>query len=336
MLVLAAKNLKDRHDVWYCSPEGTINTYLSDAGVTHIPIAKVSIKTVKHLMKSLKPDIFLVLDNQASIVCALAGVPFVSYQHNNWPFIAGFNPYSLGMLFYCKKAIKVISVSDHLIKKFRFSKYIRDKHITIPNFVDLSNVKELAGEMPQEKTYDLCYFGRLDHQKRPWVFLSIVKKLVKTHPEMKVVMIGDGVLNNETRTLAKEMGLLETIEFTGFIKNPFEFVKKSKLLVMTSLYEGHCLVVIETLSLGLPVIASRVPGLIDDVDDSCGKLCDDEEAFCKAILELLGNDELYREKSQGALANVQKYDNIDKFVESIETVLYEANEIALRKRKRDN
>jgi glycosyltransferase involved in cell wall biosynthesis len=336
MLVLAAKNLKARHDVWYCSPEGIINTYLSDADVTHISIAKVSIKTVKNLMKTLKPDIFLVLDNKASTICALAGVPFVSYQQNNWPFIAGFNPFSLGMLFYCKKALKVIGVSDHLIKTFRFSKYIHDKYTTIPNFVDLSNVKKLAGEIPQTKTYDFCFFGRLDHQKRPWMFLKIVKKMVETRPGTKVVIIGDGILSDETKAQAKKMDLLEAIEFTGFIRNPFEYVKKTKLLVMTSLYEGHCLAVTETLSLGLPVISARVPGLVDEIDDSCGILSeDDEEAFCKAITELLDNDELYRKKSQGAIVKSQRYGDIDKFVESIETVLLEAGEIASHKRKRE-
>ena len=335
MLVLVSKNLKTRHDVWYCSPEGPINTYLTDAGVTHIPIKKVSVRAVKHLMKTLKPDIFLVLDNQASVVCALASVPYVSYQHNNWPFIAGFNPYSLGMLFYCRKAIKVISVSDHLIKTFRFSKFIRDKHITIPNVVDLSNVKKLAGEMPQIKTYDFCYFGRLDHQKRPWMFLSIVKKVAEARPGTKVVMIGDGILSNEIRALAEKMELLETIEFTGFVRNPFDYIKQSKFLVMTSLYEGHCLAVIEALSLGLPVIASRVPGLVDDIDDTCGILCDDEEAFCTAIYELLENNDLYREKSQGATERVQMLGDIDKFVENIETVCIEAHEILLRKKKRE-
>ena len=334
MMILVSKNLKARHDVWYCSPEGTVNSYLADAGVTHIPIEKVSIKTVKHLMKTLKPDIFLVLDNKASMVCALAGVPFVSYQHNNWPFITGINIYSLGMLFYCKRAIKIISVSDNLIKTYRFSRHIRDKHITIPNYVDLSNVKKLTGEIPQTKTYDLCYFGRLDHQKRPWMFLSIVKKVAEARPGIKVVMIGDGILSEETRARAKNMELLEIIEFTGFVRNPFDFVKKSKLLVMTSLYEGHCLVVTEAMSLGLPVIASRVAGLVDDIDDNCGILCDDEEDFCKAIFEILDNEALYSEKSQGAKAKMQKYSDVEEFVESIEKVCIEAHEIALRKRKR--
>jgi len=324
MTVLAAKHLSERHDVWYCSPTGSICDFLKLHGVNHVPIEKVSVKTLRHLKKTLQPDIFIVLDNKASMTAALSGVPFVSYQQNNWPFISGFNIYSLGMLFYSLRAKKVIGVSDHLIKSFRFSKYIRNKYVTIPNYVDLSNVKELAGEIPQEKTYDLCYLGRLDYQKRPWIFLKVVKNVLQTHPQTSVIMIGDGILKDEVDAQTKELELQDTIKFTGFIQNPFEYVKQSKLLIMTSEYEGHCLAVTEAMSLGLPVVASRVPGLEDDIDDSCGVLCDDENDYCKAITELLDNTELYTKKSAGAIEKANNYADINRFVSSIEKVCIEA------------
>jgi len=327
MTLLAAKHMAKRHDVWYCSPEGDINEYLKDSGVTHVPIEKVSIKTLKHLRKTLKPDIFLVLDNKASMTAALAGIPFVSYQQNNWPFINSFNFYSIGMLFYCQRAKKVIGVSDYLIRAFKFSKYIRDKYITIPNYVDLSNVKELAGEIPPAKTYDICYLGRLSDQKRPWMFIDVIKKVVDLRPETTVVMIGDGHLKDDVVTQIEKLGLQNVIKLTGFLTNPFEYVKQARLLVMTSAYEGHCLAVTETMSIGLPVIAARVPGLEDDIDDTCGTLCDTEDDFSTAILELLANDDLYAKKSQGAIEKSQEFGDIDRFVTSIEKVCIEAIEM---------
>jgi len=324
MTVLAAMHMSKNHDVWYCCPEGPVCDYLNDTGVTYVPIDNVSVKTVKRLMKKLKPDIFLVLDNKASMVCALAGVPFVSYQQNNWPFIGNLNMYTLGMLFYCKRAIKVIGVSDHFIKEFRFSKHIRDKYTTIPNVVDLTRVKELAGDLPQEKMYDLCFFGRIAAQKSPETFIRIVKKIMDTRPEANAVMVGHGELTEEVKALAAQLNVLDNITFTGFLKNPFEIVKRSRLLIMTSLYEGHCLAVIEAMSLGLPVIARRAPGLEDDVDDSCGALCDIEDDFCTAILELLTDEETYRRKSQGAIKRAQISGNVEKFVVDIEKVCIEA------------
>ena len=326
MVLLFAKHMTQRHDVWYCSPNGVINGYLEDAGVTHVPIDKVSVSTVKHLMKTLKPDLFVVLDNKASLTCALAGVPFLSYQQNNWPFISGFNPYSLGMLFYSRRAKMVVGVSDHLIKTFRFSKYIRDKYVTLPNVVDLSRVRTLAGEIPQEKTYDICFCGRLAPQKSPATFVRVVKKVLESRPETTSIMVGGGETETiaEVNALVEQLGLQEKIIFTGFLENPFEKIKQSKLLFMPSIYEGKCVVVIEAMSLGLPVIGRRAPGLEDDIDDTCGALCDTEEEFYTAITALLDDDELYQKKSQGALARAEASGDVEKFAADFEKICIEA------------
>jgi cysteine sulfinate desulfinase/cysteine desulfurase-like protein len=76
MTLLAATYMSRNHEVMYCCPEGPIKEYITDTGVTYVPVDKVSVKTVKHIMKTLKPDIFLVLDNKAGMVAALAGVLF--------------------------------------------------------------------------------------------------------------------------------------------------------------------------------------------------------------------------------------------------------------------
>ena len=322
--LLFAKHMSTRHDVWYCSPEGRINGFLEEAGVTHVPVGKVSVKSVKYLMKKLKPDIFLVLDNKASMICALAGVPFVSYQQNNWPFISSYNIFSLGMLYYCKRAKKVIGLTDFIIEEFKFSKYIRDKYITIGNVVDLSHVKKLAGDIPQDKKYDLSYFGRLTEQKNPELFLSVVKRLTQTHPETTAVMVGGGEKDDELKSLAAQLGISGQVTFTGFLTNPFEVIKQSKMLVMTSRYEGFCIAAFEAMALGIPVIASRVPTLDRNIDDSCGALCSNEDEFYKVIAGLFDDDEAYREKSQGALERAKVFGDVDNYISEMEKVCLEA------------
>jgi glycosyltransferase involved in cell wall biosynthesis len=324
MTVLAARYMAKKNEVLYCSPEGIIQEYLKDTGVTHVPIEKVSVKTIKYLMKTFKPDIFLVLDNKASMIAAVAGVPFVSYQQNNWPFVSYFSIYTLGMLFYCLRAKRIIGVTDEIINKFRFAKYIRDKYVTILNVVDLSYVKELAGETAPPKEYDICYFGRMTDQKRPELFLNVVKKVCETRPETTVVMIGDGELMQDVKALAERLELTDNITFTGFLKNPFEIVNKARLLVLTSLFEGFCIVAVEAMCLGLPVVASRVPVLDRNINDSCGVLCDTENDFYKAIIELLFNEELYDKKSQGAIERAKIFGDVEKYAADIEKVCVEA------------
>jgi len=108
------------------------------------------------------------------------------------------------------------------------------------------------------------------------------------------------------------------------MENPFEIIKKSRLLFMPSIYEGKCVVVIEAMSLGLPVIGRRAPGLEDDIDDDCGKLCDTEEEFRDAILELLDNNERYKIKSQGALKRAETSGDVEKFANDLEKICLDA------------
>jgi len=254
------------------------------------------------------------------MICAFAGVPYISYQQNNWPWIGKINPFSIGMLYYCKKAKKVIGVSDHIIEEFRFSNYIRDKYVTLPNVVDLSRVKDFAGEPPESKTYDLCYFGRMSPQKSPSTFVNVVKKVLETRPETTTVMIGSGELTDDVKNQVKELGLDDKIKFTGFLKNPFEAVQKSRLLVMTSFYEGHCLAVIEAMSLGLPVIARNAPGLRQEIDESCGVLCNTENEFYQAILSTLSDEELYNKMSNGAKAKAKMSGDVERYAINLERI----------------
>jgi len=228
------------------------------------------------------------------------------------------------MLFYCLRAKMTIGVTDAIIDEFRFSKYIRDKYVTIINVVDLSHLIELAGKVPAEKTYDLCYLGRLTHQKHPELFVNVLKRVVDSRPDATAVIIGSGELTDGVKELAAQLGVLEKITFTGFLTNPFEVVSQSKMLVMTSRYEGFCLAAFEAMCLGLPVIASRVPVLDENIDDSCGALCDDEEDFSAAILEILENDELYNEKSRGAEERARVFGDVERYVAEMEKVLLDA------------
>jgi glycosyltransferase involved in cell wall biosynthesis len=80
---------------------------------------------------------------------------------------------------------------------------------------------------------------------------------------------------------------------------------------------------VEAMAFGKPVVASKVGGLIENVDDDCGKICGtdkkpiDREAFVNNIVELLDNDEIYRMKSEGARRRAKELNNFDTFMEEV-------------------
>ena len=76
-------------------------------------------------------------------------------------------------------------------------------------------------------------------------------------------IIGTGPLTAELKGLAEELGVSDRVRFLGFKKNVYDYMAHCDALIMPSLHEGLPYTVLEAMSLGLPVIASRVGGLAE-------------------------------------------------------------------------
>jgi len=125
--------------------------------------------------------------------------------------------------------------------------------------------------------------------------------------------------------------LQNIIKCLGFLDNPYGILRASKILCMPSLWEGYGLAAIEALALGTPVVSSDVGGLIDIVDDSCGKRCKSIEEYIEEIKRLLTDDNYYNKKRDGAFMKAKKMDNTDSFHESIKRIYFA---VIKNKRKR--
>ena len=167
------------------------------------------------------------------------------------------------------------------------------------------------------KNYDIAFLGRLCEQKNPFLFLEIVYEVKKNKPDVKAVMIGDGEMKDEAVQKINELNLNDNIELSGFQKNPFPILKKSKLLCMPSLWEGFGLAAVEALSLGLPVISSDVGGLPEIVNETCGKICHEKNEYAEAILKILNDSELSERMKKGAYARADELYNVSEYSKNI-------------------
>ena len=84
---------------------------------------------------------------------------------------------------------------------------------------------------------------------------SFAKASQTTH--LGLVMIGDGAYKEKYLELIDKLGVEDRVYFTGFQNNPYKYMAKSDIFVLSSLSEGFPNVVAEAMSLGLPVIASN-------------------------------------------------------------------------------
>ncbi|MGS2727237.1 glycosyltransferase [Psychroserpens sp. BH13MA-6] len=115
---------------------------------------------------------------------------------------------------------------------------------------DLSKPESLG-----DKTYILSY-GRIDDSIKDFKFLmDAFDKSELWHNAVYLVILGDGKDQNMLATYAASKAASEFILFHPLTPNPFAYVYNSKFVTLTSNYEGFPMVLLEALSLGVPVVS---------------------------------------------------------------------------------
>ena len=307
------QNLNNCFEFVYVTKSGSIINVLKEKRLKYYIINDMSIKSIKKMINTLKPDIIHSHDYRASFICSLVNkhVPLIIHLHNNPLWLKKFHPLSFAFLFSAIKAKKTLIVSDSIEKEFIFSNCIKNKIINISNPINVNKiVKKVSGKYT--KKYDLCCVARISESKNPLRFLNIIKILVRVKPNLKAVWVGDGELKYNVLNKVKEYGLGKNVEFVGFQKNPYKYIAQSKIFVLTSSWEGFGLVAFEALALGVPCVVSKVGGLVNIVDKSCGYLCKNDDDFVNGILKLLENNKFLKicdncKKKAQNLENTKEY-----------------------------
>lgn len=181
--------------------------------------------------------------------------------------------------------------------------------VTIENFLDAADFKVDFNQ--KEKI--VIAVGRLHKVKGFDRLLKIWAKTVKEHPDWKLCLVGDGEEKQSLTALASELGIGDSVVFTGALshENVLDAMKKSSVYVMTSHSEGFPFVLIEAMSCGLPVVAFDVrvgPRAIIN-DDKNGLLVtdDDPDAFNSALCKLIEDSELRLAYSKKALERADDF-----------------------------
>lgn len=137
---------------------------------------------------------------------------------------------------------------------------------------------------------------------------------------VKLVLVGDGDLRSELETMAKSLHLDNRVFFLGIRLDVPNLLKSSYISVVSSHWEGMPLAAMEGMAAHIPVVASRVAGITELVEN-VGVLFEESDAveLASIITALIRNKDYYNEVSNRCSLYSQQFD-IKKMIESIVTI----------------
>lgn len=134
--------------------------------------------------------------------------------------------------------------------------------------------------------------GRLTEQK-DFTTLIHAFKLLSQQCSARLMILGEGEEKPALESLVKQLGLEDRLSLPGFVNNPFQYMKKAAVFVLSSRWEGLPTVLIEAMACGTPVISTDCPNGPKEILESgkWGKLVPvgDVEALSQAILASLNS-----------------------------------------------
>lgn len=276
----------------YCSPDGPIRKSLADRNVEFLPLKDFSVRSVRYAIQAHCPDVIHAHDVRACVMAALCSgrTPVIFHIHNNWFGVKKLNSKSIMLLLASIKAKHIYWVSKSSLMCYPYKHLVNRKSSVLVNMIDPHKLMQQMRQDSQQYDYDIVFIGRLTYQKNPQRLLNVLARIATKKIDVKVGIIGTGELSDELKQLAVEKGIHENVHFLGFQNNPYKILYDSKLMLMTSRWEGTPICVLEAMALGVPVVSTPADGICDLIESGKnGYLSDDDDQLAEYALSLLRN-----------------------------------------------
>lgn len=172
--------------------------------------------------------------------------------------------------------------------------------------------------IPQaDAQYDLVFASRMHRQKNPFFMIEVMAALRDSGT--RLLLVGGGELEQDVRRYAQKLGVEQAITFTGTLSRneTLTAIRSGKIFVLPSLWEGMPIVLMEALHYGIPIVASKIPGNDEIIQQGItGELIEEfDAARYAAVLRALLADPARRARMGAA----GKADAQQRFLRSVST-----------------
>lgn len=190
----------------------------------------------------------------------------------------------------------------------------RDRLLVIPNGVDAARFRDARLASLAEFGWDehanvVLFVGRLDEQKDPQLLIGAFGELAETHPEARLLLVGDGPLRSSLQGMVAERELTSRVHFAGRRDDVPSLMRAAGVLALSSRWEGMPNVVLEALVAGLRVVSTHVEGLDELVSRGLPVQIvgvGDRAEFAKALKLASGSPAISPEEAHASQAMISK------------------------------
>jgi glycosyltransferase involved in cell wall biosynthesis len=309
-------------------PEDDASAYLRRQGLDPVCLGRgrfspSAVTDLLRLVRRERPHILhahgYASSNFARMIAPLTGTRTIVHEHAAFPSIPFYQrPVDRLLAGHTDLGVAVsASTRDFMIRK----RFLEPRKVRVVfNGAPLEEFKpqpaervraerERLGLRPGERAVGTV--GRLDAQKGVTYFLQAAVELLRRLPDLRIVVAGDGHLLERHRAEAHGLGIADRTVFPGFCDDVPALQSLLDVQVFPSLWEGTPLTLFEAMSMGRPIVSTRVDGLAEVLRHRENGLLvppRDPPALAAAVLELLENPGLARALAARAEADSRCYD----------------------------
>lgn len=309
---------RNGHKSVVVSGGGRLVRQLENAGIRHYQV-NVGRKSPFSVASSIKALIEIIKKEEINIVHARSRVPaiasFFAARAANRQFITtahGYykkHPFS-GIMGWGRVVIVASNVmARHMMENFKVP---FDRIRLVPRGVDISRYPfnpDIVKSQRGAGCFTIGMIGRLTPLKGHSYFLKAVSVISRTMPHIKVLIVGNPPKGKEKyredmRLLSRRLGIANIVEFIEHSDDVAQIFNKLDVLVLASVVpEGFGRVIIEAQATGVPVVATRVGGVVDIIEDGLNGVLvypKDAQSLSEGILKVLRDEAFAQRLAQEA------------------------------------
>lgn len=222
---------------------------------------------------------------------------------------------------------RFVTVSKELNSWLQLSAGVAPRKImTICNGVDLARfacpqsrllARSKLGFSDEE--FVIGTVGRLDRIKNHASLIQVFPDLIAEYPRLRLVIVGSGPCFSSLESLIKKLDLAGRVRLAGEKDDVLPLMQSFDVFVLPSLFEGISNTVLEAMACGLPVIATRVGGNVELVEEGVTGLLipqQDEAALRSSLRTYLGQPSLARQHGSAGRRRVERSFSLERMVAS--------------------